>query len=364
MKPDEILRRRLTNQHLVGNPLRTPAQVVAEQGAVQAQDFYGALWGLALRVPPITESKLEEWFTAGRILRTHVLRPTWHFVLPADIRWMLKLSAPRVKVAMRPVNRRLGLSAADFKRSNELIRKALKGGKQLTRNEIAFFHKQAGLRRGNEENLLMAHFMMEAELDGIVTSGPRRGKQFTYALLDERAVPARSLSRTDALAELTRRYFNTRGPATAKDFAWWSGLATGDIKAGIAALGSELQKERIEGKDYWFAEKLAPAKDISKQAYLLPNYDEYGIGYADRSAFYDQTEAKRLELRDRPIFSNVVVIKGRMAGTWRRELSRGQVHITLSLLRPLSKTEKTLVAKAAQRYADFLELKLIVSSPQ
>lgn len=361
MKSAELIRRRLANQHLITSKFKTPAEVVAAQGAVQAQDFSGALWALGLRLPSTHDAEIEQAFTEGSILRTHMLRPTWHFVTPADIRWMLKLTAPRVKVTMTSVNRRVGLSAADFKRSNELIRKVLKGGKQLTRSEIAEFHKQAGLQQGNEEPLRMAHFMMEAELDAIVTSGPRRGKQFTYMLLDERAAQAHILTRDESLAELARRYFATRSPATAKDFSWWSGLAMGDVRRGIQLLGSELKHETIAGKEYWYSEARPPAKNISSQAFLLPNYDEYGIGYVDRSAIYDPLEAENLQVRNRPIFNNIVVINGRACGTWRRELAKGEVRITLSMFRPLTKTEKTQVAAAAKRYADFLELKPKVS---
>lgn len=362
MKSAELIRRRLANQHLVTSKFKSPAEIVAAQGAVQAQDFSGALWALGLRLPGTREADIEQAFSEGSILRTHVLRPTWHFVTPADVRWMLKLTAPRVKVAMTSVNRRLGMSAADFKRSNELIRKVLKGGKQLTRNEIAAFHKQAGLRKGNEENLMMAHFMMEAELDAIITSGPRRGKQFTYMLLDERALTAsRALSREESLGELARRYFATRSPATAKDFSWWSGLAMGDVRKGIQLLGSELKREMIEDKEYWFSEARPSAKNISAQAYLLPNYDEYGIGFVDRSAIYDPAAAAKLQVRNRPVFSHILVINGRADGTWKRELVKGEVRITMSMFRTLSKTEKARVAAAAKRYGEFLGLKPKVS---
>jgi len=376
MKSAELIRRRLANQRLTTSNFKSPAEVVAAQGAVQAQDFSGALWALGLRLPGTREADIEQAFIEGAILRTHVLRPTWHFVTPADIRWMLKLTAPRVKITMRSVNRRVGLSEADFKRSNELIRKVLKGGKQLTRSEIAQFHVQAGLRQGNEEPLRMAQFMMEAELDAIITSGPllrhftkvkggsgqaRRGKQFTYMLMDERAAHTQALTREESLAELTRRYFATRSLATAKDFSWWSGLNVGDARAGINALGSELKREMIGGKEYWFSETRPPAKNISEQAYLLPNYDEYGIGFVDRSAIYEPAEAEKIKLRDRPIFGHVVLVNGRAQGTWKRELAKGEVRITVSMFRPLSKMEKARVGAAAKRYGDFLGLKPKVS---
>lgn len=361
VKPSEIIRRRLANQHLVASALKTPAQVVAAQGAVQSQDFYGGLWGIGVRLPATTEAQVEEWFTDGRILRFHILRPTWHFVAREDVRWMLALSAPRVHRLNASMHPRLGIDAAVLKRSARIIEKALRG-RTLTRNELGRILDEQGVRVGQGEGQRLAYLMFFAELEGLVTSGPRRGKQFTYTLLDER-VPAagRPLARPDALAELARRYFGTRGPATAADFAWWSGLTLGDCRTAARSLDSELRSAEIEGETYWWSEARPPAKSL-KGAWLLPNYDEYGIGYANRDLIFDAQLFKDVQLRDRPIFSHFYMVDGRSTGTWKREPGKAEVRVTLSPFEPpLPAADLRALKAAAKRYADFLQLKPVVA---
>jgi hypothetical protein len=362
MKPSEMIRRRLANQHLVARAFKTPAQVVAALGAVQSQDFYGGLWGIGLRLPPTTEAKVEEWFTDGRILRFHILRPTWHFVAREDVRWMLSLSAPRLHKVDVGQHVQLGIDAAVIKRSAKILEKALRGGVTLTRNELGRILDEQGVRVGQGEGQRLAYLMMFAELEGLVTSGPRRGKQFTYALLDERApVTAKPLARPDALAELARRYFGTRGPATAADFAWWSGLTPGDCRTAARSLDSELRSAEIEGETYWWSEARPPAKSL-KGAWLLPNYDEYGIGYVDRSLIFDAQLFKDVQLRNRPIFSHFYMVDGRSTGTWKREPGKTEVRVTLSPFEPpLPATDARALKAAAKRYGDFVQLKPILA---
>src|SRR6266498_1240353 len=180
----DILRQRLHNQLLSQTKFIQPSQVVAWLGAVQSQDYAGAKWALAQRTEGLTDAAIEQAFADGEILRTHVLRPTWHFVTPTDIRWMLELTAPRVRAAMAYMDRQLALDKAIFKKSNAALVKALRDSKQLTRSELTSVFQQAHI---NVDGLRLGHILMHAELDGIVCSGGRRGKQFTYALLDERA---------------------------------------------------------------------------------------------------------------------------------------------------------------------------------
>ncbi|HYU15343.1 MAG TPA: crosslink repair DNA glycosylase YcaQ family protein, partial [Candidatus Acidoferrum sp.] len=177
----DIVRRRLENEHLVGAPLARPEDVVRWLGAVQAQDYAGAKWGVAQRAAACGDADVEEAFQSGRILRTHVLRPTWHFVMPADVRWMLQLTAPRIKAAMGHYDRKLDLTPAVYARSNAAIAVALQGGVHLTRQELARVLDAAGIAARGQR---LGHLMVRAELDAVVCSGPRRGKQFTYALLD------------------------------------------------------------------------------------------------------------------------------------------------------------------------------------
>jgi hypothetical protein len=225
---------RVYNQRLEGPKFQRPGDVVAWFGAVQAQEYALAKWALGLRMEYATDDIIEQAFTDGAILRTHVMRPTWHFVTPADIRWILELTAPRVHAANGTMYRRLELEDALFGRSDEIIARAVEGGRHLTRAELGAALSVAGIDTTN--GMRLGYIVHHAELEGVVCSGPRRGRQHTYALIAERAPQARRLARDEALAELTRRYFTSHGPATVKDFAWWSGLTIADVKAGLAML--------------------------------------------------------------------------------------------------------------------------------
>src|SRR5258708_17025421 len=196
----DIAHRRLHNQHITRRTLETPQALVEWLGAVQAQDFAAAKWALGLRLQGVTDDDMEQAFTDGAILRTHVMRPTWHFVSPADIRWLLALTAPHVRAASAYYNRKLELDDAVFRRTNAVLANALQGGKQLTRDELASALQQAGIATDGEQRV--THIMMRAELDGVICSGARRGKQFTSALLAERAPQARTFNPDEALAEI------------------------------------------------------------------------------------------------------------------------------------------------------------------
>ena len=219
-------------------------------GAVQAQDYAAAKWAVGLRLQGATADDIEQAATDGAILRTHVMRPTWHFVSPDDIRWLLALTAPRVHAANAYYYHAQGLDDAIFMRSNAALAKALQGGKHLTRQELVSVLKQVGVVT---ENLGFMLIIMHAELDGIVCSGARRGKQFTYALLDERVPQSRTLEHDEALAEFARRYFTSHGPATLQDFVWWSGLTVADARAALAMVTSQLMHEVVDGQTYWFS---------------------------------------------------------------------------------------------------------------
>lgn len=245
MNLSDIARQRLARQHLVGGKLDRPIDVVARLGAVQAQDYAGAKWAVAQRTRDADDATVEQAVIDGSIIRTHVLRPTWHFVAAADIRWMLALTAPRVRARMSPYNRHLELDEAVFRRSARTLRRALEGGKHLTRAELSGELRRAGIDASGTQRL--AHLVMEAELAGIVCSGARRGKQFTYALLEERVPAGTSFDRDGALLRLTAIYFATRGPATPADFSWWSGLTVGEARKGIDLAGSTLERVIVDG---------------------------------------------------------------------------------------------------------------------
>ena len=353
-----IAHQRLINQHIALTPFERPSDVVAWLGAVQAQDYAGAKWALGLRMRGATDDAIEQAFTDGAILRTHLMRPTWHFVTPADIRWILALTAPRVHAANATYYRRLELDQTVFARSDAALVSALEGGKQLTRDELRVVLQNAGI--ATDVELRMVYLMMRAELDGIVCSGPRRGKQFTYMLLDERAPQARTLTRDEALAELARRYFMSRGPATAEDFAKWSGLTLTDARNGLEAVKAQLGQETHGGRTYWFPTSTPSAEEPSPTATLLSIYDEYVSGYKDHGAIVDALDAASLVSLGNAL-SYIIVVDGQIAGTWKRTFRKGAAVIETHLFTPLTEAENQAVAAAAHRYGAFLDMPVLLA---
>lgn len=350
---DEICRRRLAGQFLTTAGLESGADVVRALGAVQAQDYAGAKWAVAQRTTGRTDSEIERELETGQILRTHVLRPTWHFVVPSDIRWMLVLTAPRVSAMMAPANRRLELDRPVYRRADRVFTKVLAGGNSLTRSELALHLTRAGISGASGQRL--GHLMMQAELDGIVCSGPRRGTNFTYALLDERAPATPALTRDEALAELTRRYFTRRGPATPRDFAWWSGLTVSDARRGIALLDSALQRRTIGDSEYWIGTDSPLPSGRTQSAHLLPNYDEYFIGFRDRSAIGRRVPDTSTVTGGNALIPHVIVVNGELVGIWRRAFEKDRVVVTLEPHAALTGRESDRVAAEARRFGRFLD---------
>ena len=231
---------------------------------------------------------------------------------------MIALSGPRVDATIGSYYRKMGLDATLFRRSHAALERALDGGGSLTRPELA---AALGRARIAASGMHLAFLVMQAELAGLICSGPRRGKQFTYALLRERAPRARALTRDEALAELTRRYFTSHGPATVRDFVWWSGLTTKDAKAGVAMNGSVLVQDRIEGLTCWHDGQRPPRAPRSPFVRLLANYDEYFIAFKDRG-WFDVPRSTAVAARDRSVFAHQLVIDGRLCGAWSRTLRR------------------------------------------
>lgn len=349
----EITAERLHNQRLSQTNFTTPNEVVQWLGAVQAQDYAGAKWALAQRMTGATDALLDQAFADGSILRTHLLRPTWHFVTPKDIRWLLKLTAPRVHAVSAYMVRQSRLDKAIFKKSNATLEKALRGGKQLTRTELAASLDQAGILA---DGFRLSYLMMYAELEGLICSGARRGKQFTYALLEERVPAVKALKRDEALAELISCYFRTRGPATLQDFTMWSGLTMTDAKNGIEMVKSQFMTEMLNGRVYWFPDSVPPKKVKSPTAYLLPNYDEYFIGFKDRSAIGEVAQKAGIQGNDPALIAHIIILDGQIVGGWKRTLKKDEVLVEASLITKLGKSEQQAVAVAAERFGRFLEL--------
>jgi hypothetical protein len=365
MKASDLRLRRLRTQRVTG-PARARFagvhEAVSWMGAVQSQDYLAAKWAIGQRLRSSTDATFDEAFSRGEILRTHVLRPTWHFVSPGDLRWMLALTAPHVRALLAYYNRQHGLDRRVFARSNVAIAKALQGGNHLTRDELGEVLRRAkvGGSPARRTNILL-----NAELDAVVCSGPLRGKLHTYALLDERApCVARVPSRDEALAELARRFFVSHGPATLRDYAWWSGLTVVDAKAGVETATPRLAREIVAGNTYFFEDRDVPRARNDSAMYLLPNFDEYLVAYVDREALLDPRHRSRLTARDNVLFQNVVVHGGRVVGTWRRTLKKDSVSVATDLLVRFGAAERQALAAAIALYARFLGRKVEPAAPQ
>jgi len=351
--------RRLRAQRLTGEPFESPVDAVRWLGAVQSQDYSGAKWALGQRSRGVTDSDLDRLYDDGAILRTHVMRPTWHFVLPDDVRWLLELTGYRIRRGLAARYRELELNDKVVARAGAVFAAALAGGRHLTRTELGEVLNAAGISPTGQR---LPHLLAGAELEGLIVSGPRRGKQFTYALLEERAPKGRVLDRKEAAAELALRYFRSHGPAQVQDFVWWSGLTMADARAGIAGAGAALERQAIDGKDYWSGAGPVPSRKTATIAHLLPNFDEYTVGYRDRSAL---THADR---RFEPgffsfgsILSNIVIVDGLVRGAWRRTLARDGLRVEIRIPHRLQATESAAIGEAGRRLAAFLERPVILS---
>jgi len=343
----DIAHQRLSNQHIAMTNFEQPGDVVRWFGAVQAQDYRGALWALGLRMRNAVAADIEQAMADGVIVRTHPMRGTWHFVAAEDIRWLLPLMAPGRIANSALWYRRLELDEATFAKSNTVFAQTLQGGKQLTRRELAVALGQAGIAT---EGLRLTFLLHRAELEGVIGSGARRGKQFTFALLDEVVPVSRSLARDEALAELTSRYFTSHGPATLQDFMWWSGLTASDARAGLAMVKSQLIQEVIDGQAYWLSPSTPTTKVAGHSAYLLPPYDEYTVAYKDRSAILDPAYAQQTGYGIGP----TIVVDGQIVGTWKRTFNKDAVVITSDLFTTLSEAQNRAIATAAARYSRFV----------
>jgi hypothetical protein len=352
----DIARLRLHNQRIAGAKFEKPGDVVAWLGAIQAQDYRGALWAVGLRMRNAVEPDIERALADRTIIRTWSMRGTLHFVAAADIRWMLELLTPRVVANnVQRLFRQFDLDESTFARSKDLFTRALQGRRQLTRNAMYDILEAGGVSTAGQRGL---HILWRLAQDRVICFGAREGKQQTFALLDEWAPKAMRMERDKSLAEIAKRYFTGHGPATLQDFAWWSGLTTADATAGLEMAKRSLARETINRQTYWFASSTSKTKHPSPTAYLLPAYDEYTVAYKDRSAVLNPEYAK-LPNYGYGIFNSTIVINSQIVGTWKRTLNEGSLIITPSLFTKLKRAESRAIARAAGRYAKFLGASLV-----
>lgn len=351
---DRVLRRRLATQRLTSAPLPRAADAVRLLTCVQSQERDHAFFSLGLRSKDATYTAVRAAFDHGDIVRTHILRPTWHFVAPEDLRWILALTSHRVERAMAARHRQLGLDDSEvLHRALDLLPELLRGRRYLTRKEIgAEFTTRKGLPAPGEQ---LGHILLLAELRGLICSGPIKGTQHSYALLDEVIPPTPQRDTDEALVELVRRFFAGHGPASVQDFARWSSLTVTDTRAALAEIGDDLERVEVDGASLWFDPSLPSRTTLRDSAFLLPVYDEVVLTYP---ALTFPTAARHPHAAsDDPFWARVIVDRVNV-GLWKRAVKPAGVRVETRLAPGLGAEQRAAVQLAAQRMADFHELEL------
>ena len=344
----DMIHHRLSNQALVRARFGTAVEVVSWFGAVQAQEQQPSKWALGLRMRRAVDADVERALSEGSVLRTHVLRPTWHYVAAADLAWMQRLTGPRVHRAMQIYRRHLELDDRMLRRATGLFERALRDGRHLTRAQLGERLRRGGIALSGQR---LAHAAFYAELEAVICSGPRAGKQSTYALVAERAPAPRDLAGDEALAELARRFFQSHGPATVRDFVWWSGLLTADARRGLDIVRANPRE--LEGQTYWTLPSARSPRGTASTVHLLPIYDEYLVAYRDR-VLVPHLPARVPSRGGFVTFQNALVIAGRVSGTWRAIRDARGVTAVVAPARRLTRRERDGLDGAASRYARFL----------
>ncbi len=360
MNARDIAIRRLDSQQLDHTRLETPGEVVAWLGAAQAQDYAGAKWTVGLRLPAASDAGIEQAIVDKTILRTWALRGTLHFVAAADIRWLLALVGPRIIAGYARRYRELGLDERTLARSNAVLVKALQGGKAIARKKLRVILEESGI---STEGQRAVHMLQRASLEGLICQGVAIRNDPTFLSLDglaQKAGTTLALTREQAAAELARRYFASRGPATLQDFVWWSGLAVAEARAALDAVASQFVHEQVEGQTYWRSRAAPRARTGSPSVYLLPGFDEYLLSYRDRSASLEADIAAKMKPMN-GMLSPTIAVDGRVVGTWKRTFQKGGVVIAANPFIRLTAAQDRALAAAAKRYGDFFGMPAVLA---
>jgi hypothetical protein len=352
MTQNDVANTRLISQQINATKFKTAKEIVGWMGAMQAQDFNMAKWAVGLRLKNATEQNIDAAINSGEIIRTHLLRPTWHFVSSDDIYWMLELTAPRIKSFMKGRNIQLELSENVLKKANKIIEKLLLGNKSVTRKELI---NELNIAKIKTDNNRASHILFNAELEGIICSGKMKEKQTTYALLNERIGKPAQIKKEEALYKLASKYFESHSPATLQDFIWWSGLSVSDAKHSLELIKSNFISEKINLKEYWFPDSFSVPKKFKESGFLLPAFDEFLISYKDRSAAII-LEHQQKAFSNNGIFWPVIIINGKAVGIWKREIKKDKIIIETNFFNQQNKDVKQ-IQKAAEKFGYFLNSK-------
>lgn len=350
MTTDDIVHMRMANQCIVGQK-KSPGDVVSWLGAIQAQDYLGSLWAVALRTSGATEKDIEHAIADRSIVRQWPMRGTLHFVAAADAKWITALLAPRVVKRARYRWKQLGITEDMVTKSERLFEKALAGGKKLSRPAMYDVLENGGVSPANMRGL---HILGHLAQQGLLCFGPREGKQPTFVLLDEWVPKAKKITGDEALAEITNRYFTSHGPATIQDFMWWSGLTKKEVERGQALNTSQLVSEIVERKTYWFSAGAKTPKIDSSDVYLLASFEEYLLGYKDRHAVLQDAHKNHVNPGSNGMLGSIIIADGQVVGTWKRAIKKNRVEVSPAFFSKKLSVSKKALEQAVDRYGTFI----------
>ncbi|MCD8193510.1 MAG: winged helix DNA-binding domain-containing protein [Tannerellaceae bacterium] len=344
---------RLLNHQLVNPLFNDPAELVKWMGAVQAQDYTMTKWAIGMRLQTPSLKAVNQAIEEGRIVRTHIMRPTWHLVPGEDLRWMLKLSAQRIRSSWESYAKgKHGISPDKYILCNDLIIKLLEENHCLTKQELAREFVKAGII---PDTSYVNLFTVRAEVDGIVCSGADKGKEPTYALLEKQVPVSKDLTIEEALLTIAQRYFRSHAPAGLQDFVWWSGLTVTEAKKAIALLNEAegLTTCKYKDTELYLPAAYTEAEKYPKTLQLLPSYDEYLISYKDRSAVLPQEHVAKAH-NNYGIFYPVIVYNGQVVGNWKKVTRKKEILVETSFFDSKLSVPQKLLKQAIERYTGFL----------
>lgn len=357
MESKYISHLRLQSQQISSSNFNSPAQLVQHMGAMQAQDFAMVKWAVGLRLANSSESEIDAALDKGEILRTHLLRPTWHLVAAEDIHWMLNLSAPQIQNLAKLRYKELELTSRIFAKSYKAMENAFKKSASCSREKLKHELESAGI---NTDNQRLPYLLLNAEMQGLICSGKSDGRKTTYALLDQRVPEKKVFPREEALAMLALRYFTSHGPATLKDFRWWSGLSISDSRTALEAVRDQLTSESIDDNTYYLHPSHTLISEKKPGLYLLPAFDEFFISYTDRSAMITKEHHARAASRN-GIFWPIIVHNGKIKGTWKRTIKQDKVVVGTAFFSPPSDNLLQQAKTQFRNYGKFLQKEIILS---
>lgn len=358
MNLTEVAKIRLKSQHIVGGKYKKVKDIVQWMCAMQAQDFAMAKWAIGVRLPGSTIKQIETSIDKAEIIRTHLLRPTWHFASAKDIYWLLELSSPQIWSSSKSRNKQLELTSSVIARSNEVMRKALAPDKHLTRDELIAELLKAKIQTDDNR---ASHLLLCAELDKIICSGSIKNNKQTFALFDKRVLQRNIFHREEAISKLAKNYFQSHSPATLQDFSWWSGLPAKEARLGLENIKSGLISETIDSLVYWVPDSFSISETNIKSVQLLPAFDEYLISYKNRSASISP-QLQKNAVSDNGIFRPIIVVNGQVTGIWKRIQKKDNILIETDFFRKHTKAEINGIEKSAELYGHFTGKKITVEN--